>query len=118
MKASNVLEYKGYLGSAEISVEDGCLFGALLAIPDLVSYAADSYDGLVHGFREAVDGYIEFCGEQGRSPAKVSSAAALEAEILSAENELKARMESIRMSVRGKPRKTTTRKASQIPIHV
>lgn len=64
------LEYKGYLGSAEVSVEDGVVFGKLLYIRDLVTYEASTPVSLFSAFKEAVDDYIEDCLSEAREPDK------------------------------------------------
>ena len=65
---SSVLEYNGYLGSIELSDEDGVLHGRLEFIRDLVTYEASDANGLKQAFREAVDDYLELCEQQGRRP--------------------------------------------------
>ncbi len=65
-----VFEHNGYHGSAEISMEDGCLFGEILFINDLVLYQADTVENLEHEFRLAVDDYIKTCKEVGKEPDK------------------------------------------------
>ena len=66
MKA--ILEYKGYLGSAEVSVEDGLIHGKLLYINDVISYAAESPKDIKTAFEAAVDDYLETCAECGDQP--------------------------------------------------
>lgn len=65
---SNMMEYKGYLGSVEYSDEDDALHGRLEFIRDLVTYEAVDAKGLKAAFREAVDDYLELCESQGRQP--------------------------------------------------
>jgi predicted HicB family RNase H-like nuclease len=65
---SDLLEYKGYFGSAEFSADDNTLHGKLLYIRSLVTYEADTVAGLVHAFREAVDDYLEMCNAEGMKP--------------------------------------------------
>ena len=61
----NVLEYKGFIGSVEHSLEDEILFGKILFIDGLVTYEANGIKELKEEFQIAVDDYIEFCQEQG-----------------------------------------------------
>lgn len=63
-----MLEYKGYLGSAEVSIEDGVIHGKLLYIRDVVSYEAESPADIEAAFRAAVDDYLETCAECGDAP--------------------------------------------------
>jgi len=67
---NNVLEYNGYSGSIEISIEDNCLYGKILFITDIVTYEADTVDDLKLQFREAVDDYLQTCQEIGKEPQK------------------------------------------------
>lgn len=62
------MKYKGYIGSAEVSVEDKVVFGKILHITDLVTYEADDPASLQSAFEAAVDDYIEDCRESGREP--------------------------------------------------
>jgi predicted HicB family RNase H-like nuclease len=64
------MQYKGYLGSTEVSIEDGVLFGKLLFIRDLVTYEAETAFGLKAAFEIAVDEYISECIEECREPDK------------------------------------------------
>lgn len=64
------LEYKGYIGSVELSVEDGVFHGRLAHIRDLVTYESKTADGLVKAFHHAVDDYLADCEVEGRAPDK------------------------------------------------
>jgi len=63
-----VLEYKGYVGSAEVDVENHALVGKLLYVRDVITYSAESPRDLEVSFREAVDDYLEACAEDGTEP--------------------------------------------------
>lgn len=63
-----LLEYKGYLGSAEVDVEGECLAGRLLYIRDTIAYSANSVAELQQAFHEAVDDYLRVCEEEGDEP--------------------------------------------------
>ena len=62
------LKYKGYIGSVDLSVDDGVLHGKLLFISDLVTYEAENATGLVEAFHEAVDDYLAYCEDEGKAP--------------------------------------------------
>jgi len=62
------LEYKGYLGSADVDVEGGALVGKLLYIRDTITYSALNVSDLEKAFREAVDDYLAACAEDGSQP--------------------------------------------------
>lgn len=65
---SEMLEYKGYLGSVEYSYEDEVLYGRLEFIRDLVNYEGEDAKGIKAAFEEAVDDYLELCEYAGRKP--------------------------------------------------
>ncbi|MFX4228252.1 MAG: type II toxin-antitoxin system HicB family antitoxin [Porticoccaceae bacterium] len=64
------LTYKGYIADIEFSPEDGCFFGRLANIRDLVNFEADTAKGLVTAFQEAVDDYLASCEAEGKTPNK------------------------------------------------
>jgi predicted HicB family RNase H-like nuclease len=66
----NMLRYKGYYGSVNVSFEDGCLYGKLEFIDPLVTFEAQTVPELLNAFHEAVDDYIATCEEQGVKPQK------------------------------------------------
>ena len=68
---SNVLEYKGYCGTVELSVTDNVLFGKVMGVNSLISYEGDSVQSLRKDFENAVDDYLETCLELGIKPDKV-----------------------------------------------
>lgn len=70
MSTTKVLEYKGFQGSVEFSVEDGVIHGKVLHINDLISYEADNLPQLISAFEEAVDDYVDTCAEIGKVPDK------------------------------------------------
>ena len=65
---SNVLEYKGYVGSIEVSEEDCIFFGKVQGIRSLISYEGESAKELVEDFNTAVDDYLKLCEERGTEP--------------------------------------------------
>jgi len=67
---SDLLEYKGYQGTIEYSKDDDLLFGKVLHIDSLIHYDGASISEIKTAFEEAVDGYLEFCEQTGRSPNK------------------------------------------------
>jgi predicted HicB family RNase H-like nuclease len=68
--SKKLFEYNGYLGSAEISIEDSCAHGKILFINDVVTYESDSVKELEAEFRLAVDDYLETCIEIDKEPDK------------------------------------------------
>ena len=67
---SQTLKYKGYNGSIEYSAEDRILHGSMLGIRDAVVYGGADRDSLECNFRVAVDEYLAFCAEKGKTTAR------------------------------------------------
>ncbi len=65
---SDLLEYRGYLGSVEFHAEDEVFHGKLQFIRDLVTYEGTDAKGFKHAFEEVVDDYLELCRDEGRKP--------------------------------------------------
>lgn len=65
---TSLFSYKGYEGSAEVSIEDGVLYGKILFIRDLITYQAETPAALQAEFRAAVDDYLEDCRLEGVDP--------------------------------------------------
>lgn len=59
--SNQYLSYKGYYGSAEMSLKDEVLHGKIVNIQGLVTYESDNVKGLINSFMEAVDDYIDYC---------------------------------------------------------
>lgn len=64
------MKYKGYTGSIEYSSHDGCFYGKIENIEDLVNYEGQTLEELKNSFHEAVDDYIEFCKKVKESKEK------------------------------------------------
>lgn len=62
----NKFTYKGYTGTIDISIEDGCLHGQILFIDDIITYEGDTVDDIKTSFKEAVDRYLAYCKETGK----------------------------------------------------
>lgn len=67
---SDVMTYKGYIGTVRYSAEDEVFHGKIEAINDLIAYEGTSVKELKKAFHEAVDDYLETCREMGREPQK------------------------------------------------
>ena len=65
---SQTLQYKGYDGFVEYSMEDRVLHGSLLNIRDAIVYEGADVDCLELSFHAAVDEYLAFCKEEGKTP--------------------------------------------------
>ena len=66
----DMMEYKGYIGSAHYSDEDAVFHGRLEGIRDLVTYEGTDVASLKQSFTDAVEDYLSTCKERGRVPEK------------------------------------------------
>lgn len=68
----NTMNYKGFIGSIEASVEDNCLFGKVLALPNdtMITYEGETIAELQDDFHTSVDDYLAFCEAEGIEPRK------------------------------------------------
>ena len=66
----DILNYKGYEGTADIDMSRKVCRGKILFIGDLVTYEAPSPPELQIEFEAAVDDYLETCETLGREPQK------------------------------------------------
>ena len=67
---NNILRYRGYCTKVEFDSEDCILYGKIEGISDFVDFFCESVDEVKSEFEKAVDDYIEFCKENGKTPEK------------------------------------------------
>lgn len=67
---SNIIEYKGYMGSVEFSSEDGVFYGKVLGLNDLITFEGESVRELTAAFKDSIEDYLETCKELGKDPEK------------------------------------------------
>jgi predicted HicB family RNase H-like nuclease len=67
---TDILTHKGYSAKIEFDAEDRVFFGRIAGIDDGVGFHADSVDGLIEAFHDAVDDYLETCARIGKAPEK------------------------------------------------
>lgn len=63
-----LMQYRGYYGSIEASVEDAVLHGKLEFINALVTYEGETVKEIRRAFEDAVDDYLAYCSERGYEP--------------------------------------------------
>lgn len=66
----NLMNYKGYYGTAEYSPEDEVFFGKIAFIRSLIMYQAENAKDIKQAFYNAVDEYLEDCKNDGVEPEK------------------------------------------------
>jgi len=68
---NSVLNYKGFYGSVEFSLEDNCLFGSLIGLENgAMTYEGNDLNELKNRFEETVNIYLEHCQECKIEPKK------------------------------------------------
>lgn len=66
----NIMEYKGYHTKIEFVAETMTLRGKIEGINDYVDFEANDIASIKEEFHAAVDDYLEFCKEVGKTPEK------------------------------------------------
>ncbi|MDD2402187.1 MAG: type II toxin-antitoxin system HicB family antitoxin [Clostridia bacterium] len=66
----NMMEYNNYYAKIEYSNEDGCFFGTVAGINDVVSFEGKSIKKLKEAFVESIDDYCDMCKRIGKTPEK------------------------------------------------
>lgn len=65
-----LLKHKGYQGTVEVDFDKGVLYGKVLFINSLITYAGATPAELQRNFAQEVDDYISDCAELGVEPEK------------------------------------------------
>ena len=64
----DMMQYRGYFGSAHYSDEDAVFHGKIEFVRSLVTYEGSTIKGLQKSFKEAVDDYLQMCADEGKKP--------------------------------------------------
>lgn len=65
-----MMEYKGYIGKAEIDADAGVLHGEVINVRDVITFEGETVEELRQAFEESVDDYLDFCTQHGEEPEK------------------------------------------------
>jgi predicted HicB family RNase H-like nuclease len=65
-----MVQYKGYVGKAEIDDEAGIFHGEVVNTRDVITFQGESVSELKKAFRDSIDDYLAFCKERGEAPDK------------------------------------------------
>jgi predicted HicB family RNase H-like nuclease len=65
-----MMEYKGYVGVAEVDDEAGFIFGRVLGLRDVITFQGETVAEARQAFQDSVDDYLEFCARRGEDPEK------------------------------------------------
>ena len=64
------MEYMGYMAKVDCDDEARVFHGEVFNLGDVVTFEADSIEGLVKTLHDSVDAYLEFCAQRGEEPEK------------------------------------------------
>jgi len=67
---SNLLHYKGYIGTVQFSEPDAVFHGKVIGIKSMLTFEGDCVASLIKGFHDAVDEYLELCEASGKQAEK------------------------------------------------
>lgn len=68
---TNILEYKGFIAHIQFSADDDEFYGRVQNIErHVISFGGKTVAELKKHFKEAVNGYLAFCAEEGIEPKK------------------------------------------------
>jgi len=65
-----MIEYKGYIGAINFDPEIDLFHGTVINTNDVISFYGASVSELRQEMQRSIEGYIEFCKEQGKMPEK------------------------------------------------
>ena len=62
------MTYKGYSAKVTFDADAEVLHGQVVGLRDVITFQADSVEGVKDGFRDSVDDYLAWCAELGQEP--------------------------------------------------
>ncbi len=65
-----MIEYKGYIGAINFDSEIDLFHGTIINTNDVITFYGASVSELRQEMQKSIEGYIEFCKEQGKIPEK------------------------------------------------
>lgn len=68
-------EYRGYRAEVDVDYEANILFGRVLDIKTVITFQTACVDGVRAAFKEAIDDYLSYCAERGKTPERPFSGA-------------------------------------------
>ena len=67
-----MIEYKGYIGAIDFDPEIDLFHGTVINTNGIITFYGASVSELREEMEKSVEGYLEFCREQGITPEKPS----------------------------------------------
>ena len=65
-----MIEYKGYIGAIDFDPEIDLFHGTVINTNDVITFYGSSVSELREEMQKSIEGYLEFCKEQGKIPEK------------------------------------------------
>ena len=65
-----MIEYNGYIGVIDFDPEIDLFHGTVTNTHDVITFYGSSVSELHEEMQKSIEGYIEFCKEQGKLPEK------------------------------------------------
>ena len=65
-----MIEYKGYIGAVDFDPEIDLFHGTVINTNDVITFYGASVTELREEMQKSIEGYLEFCTEQGITPEK------------------------------------------------
>jgi predicted HicB family RNase H-like nuclease len=65
-----MMEYKGYLGEVEYDSQARIFHGDIINTRDIITFQGTTVKEIERAFKESIDDYIAWCGEEGVEPEK------------------------------------------------
>lgn len=62
------IEYKGYIGAVDFDAEIDLFHGTVINTNDVITFYGVSVNELREEIQKSINGYLEFCKEQGKAP--------------------------------------------------
>jgi len=64
------MQYKNFIGSVHFNADDEIFYGKIEGIKNLVNFEGESVKKLKKAFEEAVEDYLQLCGQVGKPALK------------------------------------------------
>jgi predicted HicB family RNase H-like nuclease len=65
-----MLNYKGYIGMANLDDDAGIFHGEVINTRDVITFQGTCVEELKQAFKDSVDDYLDFCAVRGQKPEK------------------------------------------------
>jgi predicted HicB family RNase H-like nuclease len=65
-----MMNYKGYVGVAEIAFDTGMIYGRVAGLRDVVTFQGHTVAEAERAFHDSVDDYLELCASRNEAPEK------------------------------------------------